>query len=180
MSEMKYEVIDASSISVPVRRRKKKNVTVSDPMIAAVRLQQQNEDGYWKRESRELLALSRINKRRQIIKNGFYNEDLDPYAHLVDPRHEYEIEMESVFHCDSVDEKIEDVVENFLEEFESAFYEANSLDEDSPFDEIENCLDKIYKLRVIVDDLLVTHKEDLRLQDAREDLLDTYRYIGTL
>lgn len=142
MSEFEFEIIDSSSVEIPVRRRKKKNKI--DPSIAAVIANQNKTDDYWKQESRVLFAYSRINERRQMLRNGSYNEDDNPYAHLIDARHRYEIEMETVFHSDcemddDTDEVIdEEMIQAFLEESCELFYMAVAVYMDRTMDELNS------------------------------------------
>jgi hypothetical protein len=173
MSEIEFEIIESSSVELPVRRRKKK----IDPQIAAIRMTQESQDEYWKREARLLLSLSRINERRQMLRSGSYNEDDNPYSHLVDARYKYEIEMETVFHSDISDVKTEEDIEAFLDDFYGVFAECSELDEDSPTDEVQQSLREINRLRTILDSLIALFKEDDRLHDALDNIKDIHKHL---
>lgn len=177
MDENKFQIIDADSISVPVRKRKKKK---TDPAIMAVRVQQSKEDDYWKQESRELFALARLNERKQRLKTGVYNEDENPYAHLVDPRHKYEIEMETVFHCDAAVDSLprsEEVpvalVEDIVTVSAALVDEYNLASIDLGFDALYDLYCRVDANKDRISDLLDLENEvNVVLQDCYWDMVD--------
>lgn len=61
-----------------------------------------------KDKARYALMMSSINMRRQVMKDGYYDEENDPYAPLISTRYRYEIECETVFHSD--EEIVEEAV----------------------------------------------------------------------
>lgn len=122
-----FEYIDASSIDVPVRKRKPKY-----------------KHKLWEAESpkdydRYLLAASRINQRRQILLTGEYDVEMDPHAARITERNRYEIECETVFHSDidSIDLEINDentmTYQEFVDAFGIIWDRAYSLDDDEEF-----------------------------------------------
>jgi hypothetical protein len=92
MSDDDYIYIDAAEVNVVRRNTKYKHKL-------------------WKAESEKdrakyVIAMSNINVRRQLIKSGAYNPENDPYRVLVSERMRYEIECETIFHCDPVEDEL--------------------------------------------------------------------------
>lgn len=187
MDENKFQIIDADSISLPARRRKTKQKP-TDPAITAIRVQQIKEDDYWKQESRMLLAYARLNERKQLLKSGVYDEDKNPYAHLVDPRHKYEIEMEEVFHCDPDADFVSDckevtasVMEEISEICDALFGEYSLTADGSGFDVLQNLYDRIDQNKDRITDLLLKEEAyNARLADLQFDMIELQKSVGDM
>lgn len=86
---MQFEIINEGDVEFPKRGRKGSGKKKYQHKIW--------EYDNPKDQTRYLMALARMNARRQIIKNGEYSEEKNPYSRLVDERYAYEIALETVF-----------------------------------------------------------------------------------
>lgn len=102
MSDDDYIYIDAAEVNV-VRRK----------------VSTKYKHKLWKAESEKdrakyVVAMSNINVRKQLMKSGIYNPENDPYRGLVSDRIRYEIECETIFHSDPVEDEL--VIEDIEDE----------------------------------------------------------------
>jgi hypothetical protein len=88
MSDEDYIYIDASEVNVSRRKSPKRYK------------HKVWESSSEKDKARYIVAMSNINTRRQVMKNGSYNPEKDPYRDMVSARTMYEIECETIFHID--------------------------------------------------------------------------------
>lgn len=152
MSE-EFEYIDATSIDIPVRRRK--------PKYTHKLWEAQTPKDY----DRYLLAASRNNQRRQERLYGKYNPDIDPHAGRILDRHRYEIECETVFHADPESIKFEEIIdfpfEQFHEIFDIVFNNGNDIENVNELLERASDLYDLAKLLLEEDPLMIDYVNDL-------------------